>query len=88
MIGQCLLRGKVGGPSLTTDSSVQGLKNPDLLLTDEDLSVGTPDLGTHFRAEMSSQVSMYSQKESANSAPSSFNMRRAARSTSSIRPCR
>ncbi len=34
------------------------------------------------------QLSRYSQKESDSSAPSSFNMRRAARSTSSMRPCR
>ncbi|MDR3775809.1 MAG: tetratricopeptide repeat-containing glycosyltransferase family protein [Terracidiphilus sp.] len=34
------------------------------------------------------QLSMKSQKESVSSAPSSLSMRRAARSTSSIRPCR
>ena len=34
------------------------------------------------------QLSRYSQKESASSAPSSFSMRRAARSTSSMSPCR
>lgn len=36
----------------------------------------------------SHQLSIYSQKESASSAPSSLSIRRAARSTSSMSPCR